>query len=181
MRWDPIIAGSAFQSACQGLLAQWWEDNLTFDLLTVGTRQIRAPQPITAPSAPLPPPAALAIQDAPAGHRNAASVRDSGNAFGRDPCITCGAGTHAWWSCTTRTGTPLTAHFATILASKGKGQGKGKTKDQGSKGKGGRGYVRTGAGEADAPRDGRSTPDADDGPGRKKKQKNRPASGGRAC
>ena len=63
-------------------------------------------------------------------------------------------GTHAWWSCTAKTGTPLQPHFAKEAARKGftpKGTGKsaGNDKKDKGKGKGGRGqgagYEHTGA------------------------------------
>ena len=98
------------------------------------------------------------------------------NAFGRDPCANCGNGTHAWWSCTARTETPLNAHFAAIVQNKGGGKdkGKGKGKDPAGKGKGrgyGRGYGSQNAQVADR------APEAPAGPGKKKRKKAQASAG----
>ena len=172
MVWDAVIACSAFQSACRGALAGWWEDNLTFDLDHPHGQPRQ--QQAAPPQLPAPAPT-LALQDAAPSSRGATGFTGSGRESGQtggEPCANCGTGNHAWWNCTFKTGTPMKSHLAAVLTSKGlspKGKGKNKSKDSGGKGKGGGGGKGHAAIEDASPR----TPVAGDGDGHGQKKKKR--------
>ena len=150
--WNAIIAESAFQYACRGPLAAWWEKNLTwgFDHPTPGAAQASPTPPVQlALQAPQP---QLAIQNGGGAKGNKGGGGKGGRGQGRDAnptptstrnaCYNCLSTGHPWWDCTSVTGKALNPELKRALAawnSEHAGKGDGRKGKGGRGGKGGKG------------------------------------------